>query len=47
MTKFAEAHSANETVESVFYVQYSGRHDEQTILILELVRFHVRHTVSN
>jgi uncharacterized protein (DUF1810 family) len=47
VTRFAEAHSANETVESVFYLHYIGRDDEQTILILELVRFHVRHVVSN
>jgi len=47
MTRFAEAQSANETVESVFYVHYIGRHDEQTVLILELVRFRVRHMVSN
>ena len=47
MTRFAEAHSANETVESVFYMHYIGRHDEQTILILELVQFCVRHMVSN
>jgi hypothetical protein len=45
VTRFAEAHSSNETVKSVLYVQYIGRH-EQTILILELVRFRVRHMVS-
>jgi len=33
MKRFAESHSANETVESVFYVHHIGRHDEQTILI--------------
>jgi uncharacterized protein (DUF1810 family) len=41
MTRFAEAHSANETVESVFFVHYIGIYDEQTILILELVWFRV------
>jgi uncharacterized protein (DUF1810 family) len=46
MTRFAEAHCAKETVESVFYVHYIGRHDEQTIMILELVRFRVRHGVK-
>jgi hypothetical protein len=45
--RFAETHSANETVESVFYVRCIGRHDGQTILILELVQFRVRRMVSN
>jgi len=37
MTRFAAAHFANKTIESVFHVHYIGRCDEQSILILELV----------
>jgi hypothetical protein len=43
---FTEAHTAFETVKSFFYAYSIGEHDEQVILNLELVLFHLKQKVS-
>jgi hypothetical protein len=43
---FTEAHTAFKTVKSFFYAHSIGEHDEQVILKLELVLFHLKCKVS-
>jgi len=44
---FTEAHAAYETVKSFFHVHSNSEHDEENILNLEWLLFHMKNMASN
>jgi len=44
---FTEAHAAYETVKSFFHVHSNSEHDEENILNLEWLLFHIKNMASN